>query len=72
MFVFTGTLARLSRDEAKKLVKEHGGQIASTISKAVTHVVAGDNAGSKLRKAEELGKTVISEDEFIALAESGS
>ncbi len=72
VFVFTGTLARLSRDEAKKLVKEHGGQIASTISKAVTHVVAGDNAGSKLRKAEELGKTVISEDEFIALAESGS
>ncbi len=63
--VFTGSLARLSRDEAKKLVKEHGGTIASSVTRKVTHVVAGDKAGSKLRKAEELGKVILSEEEFL-------
>jgi len=67
VIVFTGTLTRLSRDEAKKLVKEHGGTIASSVTKKVTHVVAGEKAGSKLRKAEEAGKTILSEDDFLAL-----
>jgi DNA ligase (NAD+) len=65
--VFTGSLATMSRDEAKKLVKEHGGQIASSITKKVTHVVAGEKAGAKRRKAEELGKTILTEEEFIQL-----
>ncbi len=65
--VFTGTLTRLSRDEAKKLVKEHGGTIASSVSRKVTHVVAGDKAGSKLTKAREAGKTILSEEEFLNL-----
>ncbi|MCB2216147.1 NAD-dependent DNA ligase LigA [Desulfofustis glycolicus] len=67
VFVFTGGLEKLSRDEAKQLVKDRGGQIASTVTKTVTHVVAGEKAGSKLRKAEEMGKTVLTEEQFLAL-----
>jgi len=67
VLVFTGSLSQLSRDEAKKLVKEHGGQIASSITRKVTHVIAGEKAGSKLRKAEEQGKTILSEEQFLAL-----
>ncbi len=67
VLVFTGSLSQLSRDEAKKLVKEHGGQIASSITGKVTHVVAGEKAGSKLRKAEEQGKTILSEEQFLTL-----
>ena len=67
VFVFTGGLEQLSRDEAKKMVKEAGGQISSSISKKVTHVVAGAKAGSKLKKAEELGKQIIDEDQFLKL-----
>ena len=65
--VFTGGLSQLSRDEAKKLVKEQGAQIATSVSKKVTHVVAGEKAGSKLKKAQELGKTIITEQEFLQL-----
>jgi DNA ligase (NAD+) len=64
---FTGSLTRLSRDEAKKLVKEHGGTIASSVTRKVTHVVAGEKAGSKLTKAREAGKTILSEEEFLTL-----
>ncbi len=70
-FLFTGSLASLSRDEAKKLVKEHGGTIASSVTKKVTHVVAGDKAGSKLTKAREAGKTILTEDDFAALLRQG-
>jgi len=66
-FLFTGGLTNLSRDEAKKLVKEHGGTIASSVTKKVTHVVAGEKAGSKLTKAREAGKTILTEDEFVDL-----
>ena len=65
--VFTGSLTKLSRDEAKKLVKEHGGTIASSVTRKVTHVVAGEKAGSKLTKAREAGKTILSEEEFLRL-----
>ena len=65
--VFTGSLTKLSRDEAKKLVKEHGGTIASSVTRKVTHVVAGEKAGSKLTKAREAGKTILSEEEFLKL-----
>ena len=65
--VFTGSLQLFSRDEAKKLVKEHGGQIASTVTQKTTHVVAGENAGSKLKAARETGKTILSEQEFLHL-----
>jgi DNA ligase (NAD+) len=65
--VFTGSLTTISRDEAKKLVKEHGGAIASSVTRKVTHVVAGEKAGSKLTKAREAGKTILSEQEFLGL-----
>ncbi len=67
VFLFTGSLARLSRHEAKSRIKELGGQVASGISRKVTHVVLGDSPGSKLTKALELGLAVISEDEFLRL-----
>lgn len=66
-FLFTGTLQTLSRDEAKMLVKGHGGRIATTVSSKLTHLVAGEKAGSKLKKAAELGKTIISEEDFLKM-----
>ncbi len=63
--LFTGSLQTLSRNEAKKLVKDGGGQIATTVTQKTTLVVAGEKAGSKLKKARELGKTIISEDDFL-------
>ena len=67
VFLFTGALARLSRHEAKARIKELGGQVASGISRKVTHVVLGESPGSKLAKARELGLTVVTEDEFLRL-----
>ena len=65
--LFTGSLQSMSRDEAKKLVREHGGQIATSVTQKTTHIVAGDKPGSKIKKAEELGKQILSEDQFLAL-----
>ncbi len=67
VLLFTGSLKKLSRSEAKKLVKEHGGQIASGITKKLTCLVVGEKPGSKLKKAEEKGKKILTEDEFLDL-----
>jgi DNA ligase (NAD+) len=67
VFLFTGSLDAMSRDEAKVRVKERGGKVASQVSKKVTHVVAGDKPGSKLTKARELGLTILTEKEFDIL-----
>ena len=67
VFLFTGALTGLSRHEAKARIKELGGQVASGISRKVTHVVLGDSPGSKLTKAREFGLTVITEEEFLRL-----
>jgi DNA ligase (NAD+) len=67
VFLFTGTLTSLSRTEAKKLVKEQGGQIATTVTQKMTHLVAGEKAGSKLKKARELDKIVVTEAEFLQM-----
>ena len=66
-FVFTGTLEKFTRDEAAAMVEDRGGKSASSVSKKTSYVVAGEAAGSKLRKAQELGVTVLTEDEFLAL-----
>jgi len=66
-FVFTGTLEKLTRDEAQDLVREHGGEISGSVSKNTSFVVAGESAGSKLDKARNLGVEVLTEDEFLKL-----
>jgi DNA ligase (NAD+) len=70
-FVLTGTLPHYSRDEAKKLIEDAGGKVTGSVSKKTDYVVAGDDAGSKLDKAKELGVKVIDEKEMGKLA-SGS
>lgn len=67
VFLFTGTLHGLSREEAKQLVKIQGGQVATSISQRVTDVVVGEKAGSKQKKAEEMGLRILSEAEFLTL-----
>ena len=69
-FVFTGTLTRFSRDYARKLVEDHGGNVVGSVSRKTDYVVAGDDAGSKLIKARELGITVLGEDDLLNLLES--
>ena len=66
-FVLTGSLTRFTRDEAEALIADHGGKAAGSVSKKTSYVVAGEAAGSKLRKAQELGVPVLTEDEFLAL-----
>jgi DNA ligase (NAD+) len=71
-FVLTGTLARYSRDEAKKMIEDAGGRVSGSVSKKTDYVVAGSDAGSKLDKARELGVSVIGEKELEGLVGSGT
>ena len=66
-FVFTGALERFTREEAGEMVEKRGGKSAGSVSKKTTYVVAGPGAGSKLRKAQELGTPVLTEEEFLDL-----
>ena len=66
-FVLTGTLPTLSRNEASEIIKEQGGKVSSSVSKKTDYVLAGEEAGSKLAKAEELGIKVIDENEFFEI-----
>jgi len=69
-FVLTGTLAKYSRDEAKKMIEDAGGKVTGSVSKKTDYVVAGADAGSKLDKAKELGVAVINEKELEQLLTS--
>ena len=69
-FVLTGTLERFTRDEAAALIERRGGKASSSVSRKTTYVVAGENAGSKLRKANELQIPVLTEAEFAAMLEA--
>ncbi len=70
-FVLTGALQRFTRDEAAALIERRGGKASTSVSKKTTYVVAGENAGSKLRKANELQIPVLTEDQFAAMLEDG-
>lgn len=65
--LFTGSLPTLKRTEAKKLVEDAGGKVASAVSSKLTYLVAGEKAGSKLKKANDVGVTVLTEAEFLEL-----
>jgi DNA ligase (NAD+) len=67
--VVTGTLPTLSRDQAKQLIEQAGGKVSGAVSKKTSYVVVGEDAGSKLAKARELGICTLTEDELRALAE---
>ncbi len=66
-FVLTGALTQFTRDEATEKIELFGGKAAGSVSKKTTYVVAGENAGSKERKARELGIPILSEDDFLRM-----
>ena len=71
-FVLTGTLPTMSRDEASALIKQNGGKTSGSVSKKTDFVLAGEAAGSKLAKAQELGVRIISESDLLSMIESGT
>ncbi|WXR62677.1 NAD-dependent DNA ligase LigA [Peptostreptococcaceae bacterium AGR-M142] len=71
-FVLTGTLNTLKRNDAKKIIEDNGGKTSSSLSKNTNLLLAGEKAGSKLKKAIELGVKVISEDEFMSITKFSS
>ncbi|RUO55341.1 NAD-dependent DNA ligase LigA [Pseudidiomarina homiensis] len=66
-YVLTGTLTQMTRDEAKQALQARGAKVTGSVSAKTTAVIAGDNAGSKLTKAEQLGVPVLSEDDLVKL-----
>lgn len=67
VFVFTGTMPGLTRDDGKKLAEQNGGKVAPSVTKNVTHVVVGDDPGSKAEKAKKMGLTILTPAEFKSL-----
>ncbi len=64
-FVLTGTLQNMTRDEASEIIKQMGGKTSSSVSKNTSYVVVGENAGSKLDKAQKLGVIILTEEDFL-------
>jgi DNA ligase (NAD+) len=69
-FVLTGTLQNMTRDEASAKIKAHGGKTSSSVSKKTSYVLAGENAGSKLDKAQDLGVIILTEKDFLEMINS--
>lgn len=67
IFVLTGALELMTRDEAAELIESYGGKASSSVSKKTSYVVAGDKAGSKLKKAQDLGIPILTEEEFVEM-----
>ena len=70
-FVLTGTLPSMTRDEASAIIESYGGKTSSSVSKKTDYVLAGEAAGSKLTKAQDLGVKIIDEDAFRKMLEEG-
>ena len=68
-FVLTGSLENYTRDQAGDIIEKFGGKVSGSVSKKTNYVLAGEEAGSKLTKAQELGINIISEQEFIKMIE---
>lgn len=66
-FVLTGTLEHFTRDQAGEMIEKLGGKVSGSVSKKTSYVVAGEAAGSKLKKANELGITVLTEEAFLEM-----
>ena len=66
-FVLTGTLSTMSREDAKEKIQNHGGSVVSSVSKNTSYAVVGENAGSKLDKAQKLGIEILTEEQFLEL-----
>ena len=69
IFVLTGALSKFTRDEASEKIELFGGKVSGSVSKKTSYVVVGENAGSKERKARELGIAILSEDDFLSMIE---
>jgi len=69
-FVLTGALSLFTREEASAQIERFGGKAAGSVSKKTTYVIAGENAGTKLKKARELNIPVLTEQEFLNLLEA--
>ena len=67
VLVFTGTLSKITRTEAKAKAESLGAKVTGSVSKKTDYVIAGEDAGSKLKKAKDLGVDVLSEDEWLNL-----
>jgi DNA ligase (NAD+) len=70
-FVLTGTLPTLSREQAKELIESSGGKVSGAVSKKTSYVLAGEDAGSKLTKAQSLGLRILDESQFLDLVRAG-
>jgi DNA ligase (NAD+) len=69
-FVITGTLPSMSRPQMEEIVKKHGGKVSGSVSKNTDYLIVGENAGSKLTKAQQLGIKILSEEELLKMLES--
>jgi DNA ligase (NAD+) len=66
-FVLTGSLPTMTREEASRMILDHGGKVSSAVSKLTAYILAGDNPGSKIEKARNLGITIIDEEQFLRI-----
>ncbi len=68
-FVLTGTLPTMTRAEASAIIEKLGGKVSGSVSKKTSYVLAGDEAGSKLTKAQKLGVQILTEEEFLQMVD---